>query len=296
MTETYQFVLTNAEEQRAILEQFRLYGTKWDRIHGGRDTTYCLTLWYALRAGDYLLTSAYSEYLPGTKRVLQKEYIVIGKDCTGLVRCRIPQWFERIGKGGRWYSELPEIVESFGSIPCTKETLAEMIQFHSENDLDWERQFDNSERSGRQFQTRRERILEQPELWQGDLLTDDYRFVKLTEQEKAKLSACAQTACSLGRKTDFAYAMTDGQNRFRMVQCYFMADGIKHCGEPNDHGYAILTGEECGIVYIWHPYNAEFRSIEGSVPFPKEELREMIFYYDAFSYEWERMLKAAEGA
>lgn len=291
----YEFVLTNAEEQRAILEQFRLYGTKNDRMHGGRDTTYWLTLWYALRAGEYLLTSGYSEHIAGTSRVMQSEYIVIGRECAGLVRCRIPQYYKQgsENEAGGWHSLLAEIDEISGSVPIPKETLAEMIHFHSEYWHDWLKTFGFS--NGRNFTARRERILEQPELWQGDLLTDDYRFVKLTEQEKAKLSACAQTAYALGRKTEFAYAMTDARNRFRMVQCYFMADGIKHCDEPDDHGYAILTGEECGIVYIWHPYNAEFLSIEGSVPFPKEELREMICYYAAFSYEWERMLKATEG-
>lgn len=295
MTDGYQFVLTDAAEQRRILEQFRLYGTRLDKRHGYPDTTRCVTLWYALRAGEFLLTSVYGEYLSGANRVLQSDIVILGRDCGGLVRCRIPQYFERIGEGGCWHSDTPEIGERFGNVPCKAESLAKMIQFYAEHQLAWERQFSYAERMRMDFQTRRERIQEQPELWQDELLAKEYRFVKLTEQEKARMQECAKGTYPTGRISRFDYAMTDAQKRFLMVQCYFMSDGIKHCGEPDDYAYAIHTGSETGIVYVWHPHIPEIRYTEGSIPIPLEALKEIIRYYDVFHSDWENELRSKEG-
>lgn len=291
----FHFELTDTDTQRSFLELFRLYGTKEDRFHLGRDTTHTLTLWYALCAGDISLTSARIETIPGTKRDLQCEYIILGKDHAGLIRCKIPQHFERIGEGGCWHPHTPEIEGIDGTVPCTKAFLTEMIYFYAKHDIDWEKQFHYRERYSRHFMTRRNRIREHPELWENELLIHDYHFVQLTEQEQTRMKECTKGVYHLGKRDRYDYAMTDTEHRFLMLLARFMSDGIKHCGEPDDYEYAIVTGSEMGIVYIWHPYNPEIRGIEGNIPIPVEELKEMIRYYQAFSYEWQAVLRLRNG-
>lgn len=290
----FHFEITDTSTQRVFLEQFRLYGTREDRFHLGRDTTHTLTLWYALRAGEFFLTSARIETIPGTKRDLQCEYIITGKDCAGLIQCRIPQHFERVGEGGRWHPHTPEIDGIDGTVPCTKEFLTEMIHFYAKHQTDWEQQYHYRERCSRHFMTRRDRICEHPELWKNELLIHDYQFITLTKQEQAQLKECAKGTYPIGATERFSYAMTDTNRRFLMTLSRFMADGIKHCGEPDDYEYAIVTGSEMGIVYIWHPYNPEIRGIEGNIPLPKEELKEMIRYYYAFHHDWQAVLRLRE--
>lgn len=81
--------------------------------------------------------------------------------------------------------------------------------------------------------------------------------------------------------------MTDGQKRFGLTMGYYLSEGIKRCGEPDDYGYVILTDKTIGMVYVWHPEgDVQITLIKGEVPLAEQELCGAINFYDLFSYQW----------
>ena len=121
-----------------------------------------------------------------------------------------------------------------------------------------------------------------------ELLVKDYHFHTTDEHCRKRLEECFERYANkfCGRQNFcLSYAMTDGQRRFDLTLCYYLTDGIKHCSEPDDYEYAIVTDTTMGVVYVWNPESdVQIKSISGDIPLTEKELCDAINYYAIFHW------------
>lgn len=74
-------------------------------------------------------------------------------------------------------------------------------------------------------------------------------------------------------------AVTDENRSFYLTSCAYIPDGlIKHCGEPDDYEYIILTDNTHGTVW---QQGGKIMGIYGKVPFSEEQILKLTGFYEA---------------
>ncbi len=73
-------------------------------------------------------------------------------------------------------------------------------------------------------------------------------------------------------------ALTDENRSFYLTMCAYIPDGlIKHCGEPDDYEYIILTDKTHGAVW---EQGGKIMEIYGKIHFSEEQILELIRFYN----------------
>ena len=287
MSERFRFVKLNNTKAAKLLEAFRLYGTK-----DGYYTVRSLWLVYALTdtCKSFYFTLAY--YHVGNLHNNTRdtvEYVFFCGEKLALVRCEM----RRVLKDLR-------ILAVHGENPFTQQQLVEMITFYEENNnrfihehksrwIDWQSQ--NTVR-------KRRLMMKNHEVWAFDLLAKEYRFHVLNRKQQSVLWDCI---CKYGDKfknhgdAQLGYALTDARHSFWLTFCFFMSDGIKHCNEPDDYEYAVVTDKTTGVVRIWFQDGVQIKKIKGEISLEEWELCEAVYFYETFCYDWEHVYTKLHG-
>lgn len=287
MSDRFQFSYLNAVEAAKLLEAFRLYGTK-DDLYTVRN------LWLVYAVTDahksfYFTRAYYHAQDSGVDAPITVEYVFSCGDKLSLVRCT-----------KRGISEDLCILAVQGENPFTQNQLAEMVIFYEEHDhpyiyehksrwIDW--QHLNVVRM-------RKLMMRNPESWSFDLLAKEYNFRLLGQTHRSVLWDCI---CKYGnsfndhKQANLRYALTDAQQSFRLTFCYYMSDGIKHCNEPNDYEYAIVTDGTAGVVHVWFQNGVQIKKIKGEIPWTEQKLCEAVAFYQTFHGHWESVYTKMHG-
>lgn len=123
------------------------------------------------------------------------------------------------------------------------------------------------------------------------VLAEDFHFTVTTDAERVLLwkTALQYVECCYGySNVCLTSALTDAKRSFLLTQCLYLSDGIKHCGEPDDYGYLILTPETEGMVMVWNLASTAPKIIQrhGEIPVPDETLLRMIRFYADYCSIW----------
>lgn len=299
----YMYTYADDDTAEQLLEAFRIYGTKKGK-YTARDLSLIFVLTDAERS--FYLTRA-AEYLrpewTGLGDPHMTEYALVCGDAVSLVRCVILPSYKSIEiehkQHSLYYLELYEIQEILGENRLSQAKLEEIISFYESEGRGkhkadqyhiFEEQYLKRDLSDWNITRQRELMLRKRTEWEAcnELLVKDYHFHTTDEYCRKRLEECFERYANkfCGRQNfRISHAMTDGQQRFWMTLCYYLTDGIKHCSEPDDYEYAIVTDTTMGVVYVWNPESdVQINRIEGEIPLTEEELREAINYYAIFWY------------
>lgn len=300
----YTYVDDDTAEQ--LLEAFRLYGTK-----KGKYTARYLSLFFVLTDTDhsFYLTQAADYIAPGLTKQDDldiAEYALVCGNAVSLIRCELIPFYKQIEIEHEpqklHYYELYEIQEIFGENILEQSKIEEIISFYEANGRGKYKAFDyrnmlKEKYPGRNLDwwniTRQRELMFRKRMeWEAcnELLVKDYSFCVTDTDCRERLAECIEKYGSNDIGSSNKYldsAMTDGQNRFWLTLCYYLSEGIKRCGEPDDYEYAIVTNETMGVVHVWHPEsNVQIKCIRGDIPLAEKELCDAINYYDMFRYYW----------
>lgn len=133
----------------------------------------------------------------------------------------------------------------------------------------------------------------EPDFWRSKdiVLAEHFHFMVTTDAERVRLWKSALQyveRCYGFGNVCLTKALTDAGRSFLLTKCLYMSDGIKHCDEPDDHGYLLLTPETAGMVMVWYPVSAapEIVQRQGEIPVPDEMLLRMVRFYDTYRSIW----------
>ncbi|MBQ4465397.1 MAG: hypothetical protein II916_05490 [Oscillospiraceae bacterium] len=137
-------------------------------------------------------------------------------------------------------------------------------------------------------------MLKSPDFWRekGVSLAEDFHFTVTTADERIRIRSCAERFVEKYYGDHFKYvvALTDANRSFLVILNLYMADGIKHMGEPDDYGYTILTPETEGAVRVWFTRNVLIQEKRGVIPFSDETICKMVRFYQNYHSFWESAL------
>lgn len=279
MSKEFRFVKLDNTNAAKLLEAFRLYGTK-----EGSYTVSGLWLVYALtdmRESFYFTRAYYHAGDSQNDTPNMVEYVLSCNSKLALVRCTM----QRVSK-------LLNILAVHGETPYTQQQLVEIITFFEEYDrgyiyehrrkwIDWQ---------NLNVARKRRLMLQNREAWEFDLLAKEYSFHTINCIQKAQLWNCI---CQYGDKfkkhgdAQLGYALTDEKHNFWLTLCFYMSDGIKHCGEPDDYEYAVVTNHTAGVVRVWFQNGVQIKNIKGEIPLTEQKLYEVVDFYARFHSNWE---------
>lgn len=278
-----------------IMEAFRLYGNRSPRYEGinpyiiygiaDKEKNLFFTRGFSKRNGDFHET----------------EYIFCHSDSLGQVNCNITIDSAKIDS--KWVHDVEklEILEIKGSTELDKIQVEEIIRFYEEtNAFEFEQQLCGKLNlksyllNNLNIVRQHEIMLKNKQKWENmnELLAEDYIFEPLSETDKLKFMDCINKHSvdyRYFKNANMDYYMTDRNHSFKMIQCAYISDGIKRCGEPDDYEFAIITQNTSGTVLVWN-FN-DFRSVNGEILIPKETLVTMFRYYNAFYYSFTEVYK-----
>lgn len=276
-----------------LMDAFRLYGNKTRRYEG-------INPWIIYGIADteknLFFTRGFSK---GNSK--ETEYIFSYGDFLGQVNCNITVNSEKVNDKWLHHVEKLEILEIKGCTELDEILAEEIIRFYEEtNAFEFEQQLcQKLELKSHLLNNlnvirQHEIMLKNKQKWEnmGELLAEDYIFELLSETDKLKFMDCINKHSvdySYFKNANMDYYMTDRNHSFKMIQCAYISDGIKRCGEPDDHEFAIITENTSGTVLVWD-FN-DFRSVNGEIPIPDEKLITMFRYYDDFRYFFTEMYK-----
>lgn len=289
----YMYTYADDDTAEQLLEAFRLYGTKNEKY-----TARYLSLIFVLSdvAQSFYLTRAakycHPEWTePGDPYMT--EYALVCGDAVSLVRCVMIPSYKPIEinheRHSLYYLELYEIQEILGENRLSEAKLEEIIRFYEGEGIKHKAAYSHIfDEQCLNIARQRELMLRKRTEWEtcNELLVKDYHFHSTDDQCRQRLEECFErygnNFCD-GRNFKLRYAMTDGRRSFDLTLCYYLTDGIKHCSEPDDYEYAIVTDTTMGVVYVWNPRgDVEIKEIRGEIPLTEEKLCEAINYYEIF--------------
>lgn len=278
-----------------LMETFRLYGNK-TRYEG-------INPWIVYGITDKERNLFFTRgFCKGNAE--EREYIFSYGDLLGQVNCNININVDskRIDNKRVYHVEKLEILEIKGSTGLDKIQAEEIVRFYEEtNAFEFEQQLCQKLKLNSNLLDnfnvirQHEIMLKNKQKWEnmGELLAEDYIFEPLSETDKLKFMDCINKYSvdyKYFKNAQTDYYMTDSNHSFKMIQCAYIPDGmIKHCGEPDDYEFAIITENTGGTVLVWD-FN-DFRAVNGEIPIPKETLVTMFRYYDNFRYFFTEMYK-----
>lgn len=281
MSEQFLFSYLNNVDASKLMEAFRLYGTR-----EGRYTTCNLWLVFALTDvyNSFYLTRAYYHSMTLRNNTPDTvEYVLSCDEKLALVCCTI----QRMSKDLR-------ILSIRGENPFAQQQLVEMITFYEENERKFIVEHKHKRNAWKSLNVVRKRrlMMQSREDWTFDLLAKEYSFQILNRTQQSVLWDCI---CKYGDNfknhgdAELGYALTDAQHSFWLTFCFYMSDGIKHCNEPDDYEYAVVTNETAGVVRVWFQSDVQIKKIKGEIPLAEQELCEVVEFYRRFHRDWERV-------
>lgn len=292
----YHFRETAPEEQQKIISLLRNYGTiTRNQFQFSRQ----LDLLHLLEAGDFRMTSLSS--LPGD-HVLLKEYAVWGDGWEDVVTFRVQTSRLREPDDGGWTTHVDfcEPEKTAGSLPderlpAIREAVIWYEQIHYKL-LPQAPQCDEF----RNLAAVRQIMQQDRDFWRskGIVLAEDYSFVVTTDDERVQLWRCIRDygwSYFDYQNARVCIAMTDPSRTFLLTMSHYVSDGIKHCGEPDDYGYAVITPDTAGTVTVWFNGQTEIRQKSGKIPFSDEEIMRMTRFYDHYYHFWESKYRKTHG-
>lgn len=290
----FQYTFLSDIEAEKLLEAFRLYGTKV-----GKHTT--RNLWLVYSMTDNSRSFFFSKCYYQNKSVFKRdesditEYAIVSGEKYAVVNCSMKVKYKQVDDKQVKYIEDLVIHDVRGECPVSVSELEEMINFYCvDSTLSDEVKKEIATQCGdtdlRDWNIGRQHRLMRcnHKAWKesGEILAKDYKFVLLDREQQEKLWKCIVKHANPFKHFDDAelgYALTDEKNSFLFTFCYFMPDGIKHCNEPDDYEYAIVTKLTKGVVHSW---GLQIKDIKGIIPFPEEKIQEMIAFYREFHSKW----------
>lgn len=229
----------------------------------------------------------------------ERQYIFSYGSSLGQVNCNVNITSEKIDDKWVYHVEKLEILEIKGNTKLDKIQAEEIIRFYEEtNASDVEQQICkkfNLEKylfNNFNIMCQHEIMLKNKQKWENmnELLAEDYIFEPLCENDRLKFMDCINENSvdyEHFENANMDYYMTDRNHSFKMIQCAYISEGIKRCGEPDDHEFAVITENTSGTVLVWNCN--DFRSVNGEIPIPKEKLITMFRYYSKFYYSFTEM-------
>lgn len=289
------FVYFDDTAAEDLMEAFRLYGSK--NRYEPRDPW--IIYGVADKENDLFFTRGFSGHNSGEQEY--QEYIFTYKNFSGQVNCNIGLKSEK--KNDRWVHlvESLEILEIKGNTALDKFRLEEIIRFYEETGVfEFERQLfrklnlESHLRSSLNIVRQHKIMLKYSQKWQGmgELLAEDLIFEPLSENDRVQFMDCIEKYSvdyRYCKNANLDYYMTDRKRSFKMIQCAYISDGIKHCDEPDDYEYAMITENTSGTVLVWN--GVDLRSMNGEIPFQNKKLVDIISFYYRFHYSFTNMLK-----
>lgn len=293
MERELQFVSIDESEAARLLEVFRLYGTK-----KGDYTMRNLWLLTALTDDDksFYLTNAY--YRSSQNKPDEAEYAIVAGEKVCLVRCTIHKQSKQIDERSVTCVVELKNLEICGEISFSEQKLKEIIIFYEDNSRlnyklksELKEKYREKDLRGWNVERQRKLVLNKREQWQacGELLAKEYQFQIIETEQQIKLWKCIHKFdkgffnC---QNKNLAYGLTNAEQSFWLIQYFFAPDGLKHCNEPDDYKYAIITKKSQGTVFVWLGHEVEIKEIKGKIPLTTQELCDAIRYYDEFYYTW----------
>jgi len=294
MAKTFEYTFLSDAEAGKLLEAFRLYGTKV-----GKHTTRNLWLVYSMtdNSRSFFFTECYYENMSVFKRDASDitEYAIVSGEKYAVVNCSMKVKYKQVDDKKVKYIEDLVIHKVLGDCPFSLWELEEMINYYcvdckvsEEMKKELVTQCGVTDLRDWNIERQHKLIRRNHKAWKesGEILAKDYKFVILDKEQQEKLWKCIVKHANPFRKfvdAELGYALTDEKNSFLFTFCYFMPDGIKHANEPDDYEYAIVTNLTKGVVHSW---GLQIKEIKGIIPFSKEQIQEMIAFYDEFHYKW----------
>lgn len=279
-----------------LMEAFRLYGNKTLRYRYEG-----INPWIIYGIADKEKNLFFTRgFCKGNSQ--ETEYIFSYGSFFGQVNCNIKKESEMIN-GRRVYNiEKLEILEIKGNTGLDEIQAEEIIRFYEENDsLEFQQQIceklnlKSNLLNNFNVIRQHEIMVKNKHKWENmnELLAEDYIFEPLTKTDELRFRDCIEKYSvdyKYFKNAHMDYYMTDSNHSFKMIRCAYIPDGmIKHCCEPDDHEFAVITANTSGTVLVWD-FN-DFRSVNGEIPIPHEKLINMFLYYNRFRYLFTEMLK-----
>lgn len=270
-----------------LMEAFRLYGNK-NRNEG-------INPYIVYGITDNEKNLFFTRGFCNTKS-RERQYIFSYDNSLGQVNCNINVTTEKIDDKWVYHVEQLEILEIKGNTELDEIHAEEIIRFFEEtNNLEFEQQLSKKLKLKtyllRNFNIVRQHeiMLKNKQKWENmnELLAEDYIFEPLCKTDKVRFMDCINKYSvdyEYFENANMDYYITDRNHSFKMIQCAYISDGIKRCGEPDDHEFAIITENTSGTVLVWNCN--DFKAVNGEISIPHEKLITIFRYYDKFYYSF----------
>lgn len=277
-----------------LMEAFRLYGNRASRYER---TNPWIIYGIADKEKNVFFTSGFCK----GRNPWEKEYIFCYGDLLGQVNCNITIDSEMVNDKRVYRVEKLEILGIKGDTGLDKIQAEEIIRFYEEtNAFEFEQQLCEKLNlkshllNNLNVIRQHEIMIKNKHKWENmnELLAEDYIFEPLNETDKLNFMDCINKYSidyTYFKNANMDYYMTDRNHSFKMIQCAYITESIKRCGEPDDYEFAIITENTSGTVLVWN-FN-DFRSVNGEIPINREKLSIMFHYYKSFYYSFTEMIK-----
>ena len=141
-------------------------------------------------------------------------------------------------------------------------------------------------------------MTKEPAFWseKKTALCWDFHFTLTTDEEQKRLWQ------TMVRYSDYNHsnarlcmALTNADRSILLTLSAFMPDGIKHCDEPDDYEYAVISKDTEGVIMVWQGYDPDVRYVKGTLPASQDEIVKMCRFYKCFFYDWCWLYEDAHG-
>ena len=124
----------------------------------------------------------------------------------------------------------------------------------------------------------------------------DFYFTLTTDEEQKRLYQTVRQLSEYNHShARLCMALTNADRSILLTLSAFMPDGIKHCDEPDDYEYAVLSKDTEGVIMVWQGYDPDVRYVKGALPAPQDEIVKMCCFYKCFFYDWCWLYEDAHG-